>query len=169
MVVVCAARFKRLEGDIVDEFRLFNNMECEVVPLISFGGLSPVKEVVVIYHPSRKVRLTEDGDVLHVIFVCHIVDESVTQAGLAHPDRPLHILRPRKPNNTDIVSPILRLFSHSRIAHMKYCYPSLYGMSAMIVLSGFVHKVKEALLLWRISLSHCLVVPETEKEDLRQR
>lgn len=77
VVVVCAVSFKRLEGDIVDEFRLFNYMECEVVFFISFGGFFLVEEVVVIYYSFREVRLIEDGDVFYVIFVRYIVDESV--------------------------------------------------------------------------------------------
>lgn len=49
---------------------------------------------------------------------------------------------------------------------MKYCYFSLYGMFVIVVLLGFIYKVKEIFFLWRIFFSYCLVVLEIEKEDV---
>lgn len=78
--MVRPSRLEGLEGDVVNELRLLNDLECEVVPLIGLGGLPPVQEVVIVDDAAGKVRLAQDGDVLRMVAVRHRVDEAVTQA-----------------------------------------------------------------------------------------
>ena len=90
-------------------------MECEVVSLVRFRHISPVQKMIVIYNSAAKIRLTQNRNMLLIILVLHLIDESIAEAGFSDPVYSFFFLSTRQPNDTDVEGSTVWFLGHTYI------------------------------------------------------